>query len=92
MKKHKSLNNKTVEQFKLGISLRLNRDIKNIKLIGSRITGNYKKDSDLDVCILDRRINMDKIKPFIYIKLFNITCEIHYVDSFEYSYIKYYGV
>ena len=87
MKTYKSLNNKTVKEFKSEISRKLHRQEKNIRFIGSRIHGGYRKDSDLDVCILDRRINPEKPELF-YIELFGISCEIHYVDGFDYSYFN----
>jgi predicted nucleotidyltransferase len=57
-----------------------------IRLFGSRITGGWKDDSDLDVAILDE--DKENEEPF-FIICFNIQCEIRFVESFDVSWLKY---
>ena len=93
MKKVKSLNTKTVAEVKQEISKQMNCNVRNILLFGSRILGNPRIDSDLDVAICDRRRNIEigKLK-FKYINVFGINTEIYYVHDFEDSIYKYYSV
>lgn len=87
MKKYKSLNNRTVDEIKNGISKKLHCKSSDIRLFGSRISGASKENSDLGVAILDE--NKSEIE---YINIFGLKAEIHYVDSFEDSYLKYYSI
>jgi len=81
----KSLNNKTAEQIKQFISNKLNVPIEDIKLFGSRINGNYTKESDLDIVIIDDCT--EKHEEFG-CRAFGMYLEYHWVDDFSHTWLN----
>lgn len=73
------------EKIKERISKEFNCKIEDIKFFGSRVIGNYKKDSDLDVAILDdKRVGED----LIYKTIFSLNCEIRFVEDLNLSWLR----
>ena len=82
----KGLNNHTVEEIKKEISNQTGYNISDIKLHGSRITGGFKNDSDLDIVIIDEN-KADEI-DLVYIDVFEFRGEIRFIYDFDYSWLR----
>ena len=77
----RSLNFCSIDWFKSKIAKTINHhNVSDIKLFGSRITGIYRDDSDLDVFILDNNLHGDDMSELINITIKGIVCEIRYVS------------
>ena len=82
-----SLNGHSAQELKEAISKQTKYDIKNIRFFGSRITGGWKEDSDLDIAILDEN---KTDHPIFYTSCLGINCECRFVDTFDQSWLKKY--
>jgi predicted nucleotidyltransferase len=80
----KSLNNHTIIEVKTELSKKVGCSVEDIRFFGSRITGGWKKDSDLDVAILNKK----EKGQVVYTRLFNIRIEIHFVNNFNASWLR----
>ena len=80
-----SFNGHKPDKIKERISKKFGYKIEDIKLFGSRVTGHWRDDSDLDVAILDEnRID----EGLFYEKVFTLNCEIRFVEDFDSSVFK----
>ena len=79
------MNNVKVTRFKTRISKILGYPTDHIIFFGSRISGIPRKNSDLDVAILDQ----SKIYEDIFVlRVCGIRCEIRYVEDLDMSWLK----
>ncbi|MCK9437337.1 MAG: nucleotidyltransferase domain-containing protein [Synergistaceae bacterium] len=81
---HLGLNGRSILDIKNNISRKFGYDVSDIKLFGSRIFGDYRNDSDLDVVILDP---VKLGQPHIKIRLLGFDMDISFIDSFDYSWL-----
>jgi len=78
------LNGRTPIELKKAIAGETQYEINEIRLFGSRISGGWKEDSDLDVAIKDE--NKTHMGMF-HLEFFGLNCEIRFVESFEQSWL-----
>jgi predicted nucleotidyltransferase len=81
----KSLNDHTIIEVKTELSKKLDCSVEDIRLFGSRITGGWNKDSDLDVAVLNKK---ERDNYLIYTRLFDIRIEIHFVNNLNASWLR----
>ncbi len=75
----------TAIEIKRRIALRLGYPIDSVKLFGSRINGDWNKDTNLGVAIIDEFKAEDVILPMV---CFKIKCEVYFVATFKLSWLK----
>lgn len=81
----KSLNDHSVNEVKNILSKHFKYNINDIRFFGSRIAGNWKDKSDLDVVIKDEtKIDYD----IIYFECLTLNCEIRFVENFNLSWLR----